>query len=57
NKEASMAKKFATDTGMEVCTNCVQLMGGYGYCNEFPVERMMRDVKITQIYEGSNQIQ
>lgn len=57
NKQASMAKKFATDTGMEVCTNCVQLMGGYGYCNEFPVERMMRDVKLTQIYEGSNQIQ
>jgi butyryl-CoA dehydrogenase len=57
NKEASMAKKLATDTGMEVCTNCVQLMGGYGYCSEFPVERMMRDVKITQIYEGSNQIQ
>lgn len=57
NKEASMAKKFATDTGMEVTTNCVQLMGGYGYCSEFPVERMMRDVKITQIYEGSNQIQ
>jgi len=57
NKEASMAKKFATDTSMEVCTNCVQLMGGYGYCSEFPVERMMRDVKITQIYEGSNQIQ
>jgi butyryl-CoA dehydrogenase len=57
NKEASMAKKLATDTGMEVCTNCVQLMGGYGYCSEFPVERMMRDVKVTQIYEGSNQIQ
>lgn len=57
NKEASMAKKFATDTGMEVTTNCVQLMGGYGYCKEFPVERMMRDAKITQIYEGSNQIQ
>ena len=55
--EASMAKKFATDTSMEVCTNCVQLMGGYGYCSEFPIERMMRDVKITQIYEGSNQIQ
>lgn len=57
NKEASMAKKFATDTAMQVTTNCVQLMGGYGYCREFPVERMMRDVKITQIYEGSNQIQ
>jgi butyryl-CoA dehydrogenase len=57
NKEASMAKRFATDTSMEVTTNCVQLMGGYGYCREYPIERMMRDVKITQIYEGSNQIQ
>lgn len=57
NKEASMAKKFATDTGMRVTTDCVQLMGGYGYCKEYPLERMMRDVKITQIYEGSNQIQ
>lgn len=57
NKEASMAKFFASDTSMEVTTNCVQLMGGYGYCREFPVERMMRDCKITQIYEGSNQIQ
>ncbi|MCL1919129.1 MAG: acyl-CoA dehydrogenase [Peptococcaceae bacterium] len=57
NKEASMAKRLATDTSMEVCTNCVQLMGGYGYCQEYPIERMMRDVKITQIYEGSNQIQ
>jgi butyryl-CoA dehydrogenase len=57
NKEASMAKKLATDTGMAVCTDCVQLMGGYGYCKEYPVERMMRDVKVTQIYEGSNQIQ
>ncbi|QGT98665.1 Acyl-CoA dehydrogenase, short-chain specific [Candidatus Syntrophocurvum alkaliphilum] len=57
SKEASMAKMFATDTSMDVTTNCVQLMGGYGYCSEFPVERMMRDVKVTQIYEGSNQIQ
>lgn len=57
NKEASMAKKFATDLSMEVTTNCVQLMGGYGYCKEFPVERMMRDAKVTQIYEGTNQIQ
>lgn len=57
NKEASMAKKFATDTAMEVTTNAVQLMGGYGYSSEFPVERMMRDAKITQIYEGANQIQ
>lgn len=57
NKEASMAKRFATDTAMRVTTDCVQLMGGYGYCKEYPIERMMRDVKITQIYEGSNQIQ
>ena len=57
NKEASMAKYFASDTAMKVCTDCVQLLGGYGYCSEFPIERMMRDVKITQIYEGSNQIQ
>ncbi|MPN63584.1 Acyl-CoA dehydrogenase [bioreactor metagenome] len=57
NKEASMAKLFATDVAMEVTTNCVQLLGGYGYCSQYPVERMMRDAKITQIYEGSNQIQ
>lgn len=57
NKEASMAKLFATDVAMEVTTNCVQLLGGYGYCSEYPIERMMRDAKITQIYEGSNQIQ
>ncbi|WP_429161700.1 acyl-CoA dehydrogenase [Desulfitispora alkaliphila] len=56
-KEASMAKLFASDTAMEVTTNCVQLLGGYGYCKEYPVERMMRDAKITQIYEGANQIQ
>ncbi len=56
-KEASMAKKLATDTGMEVCTDCVQLLGGYGYMSEYPVERAMRDVKVTQIYEGTNQIQ
>ncbi|MBC7343960.1 MAG: acyl-CoA dehydrogenase [Clostridia bacterium] len=55
-KEASMAKKFATDTAMDVCVKCVQLMGGYGYCKEYPVERMMRDVKVTQIYEGANEI-
>ncbi|MBC7342650.1 MAG: acyl-CoA dehydrogenase [Clostridia bacterium] len=57
SKEASMAKKFATDTAMEITTNCVQLLGGYGYTKEFPVERMMRDAKVTQIYEGANQIQ
>ncbi|KJR96059.1 MAG: acyl-CoA dehydrogenase [Peptococcaceae bacterium BRH_c4a] len=57
SKEASMAKMFATDTAMTVTTNAVQILGGYGYCNEYPVERMMRDAKITQIYEGTNQIQ
>lgn len=56
-KEASMAKMFATDTAMMVTTNAVQILGGYGYCKEYPVERYMRDAKITQIYEGTNQIQ
>ncbi|NPV89395.1 MAG: acyl-CoA dehydrogenase [Firmicutes bacterium] len=55
--EASMAKRYATDTAMRVTTDCVQLFGGYGYCKEYPVERYMRDAKITQIYEGTNQIQ
>ena len=54
-KEAAMAKKFASDTAMEVTTNAVQIFGGYGYSREYPVERMMRDAKITQIYEGTNQ--
>jgi alkylation response protein AidB-like acyl-CoA dehydrogenase len=53
----AMAKCFASDVAMEVTTDCVQFLGGYGYTNEFPVERMMRDAKITQIYEGTNQIQ
>ncbi len=53
----AMAKAFASDTAMEVTTDCVQFLGGYGYTKEFPVERMMRDAKITQIYEGTNQIQ
>jgi alkylation response protein AidB-like acyl-CoA dehydrogenase len=53
----AMAKAYASDTAMEVTTDAVQLLGGYGYTNEFPVERMMRDAKITQIYEGTNQIQ
>ena len=56
-KEASMAKMYSTDTAMEVTTNAVQILGGYGYCKEYPVERYMRDAKITQIYEGTNQIQ
>jgi alkylation response protein AidB-like acyl-CoA dehydrogenase len=53
----AMAKCFASDVAMEVTTNAVQLLGGYGYTKDFPVERMMRDAKITQIYEGTNQIQ
>jgi len=54
---SSMAKLFASDTAMEVTTEAVQILGGYGYVNEYPVERMMRDAKITQIYEGTNEIQ
>jgi alkylation response protein AidB-like acyl-CoA dehydrogenase len=54
---SSMAKLFASDTAMRVTTDAVQILGGYGYMREFPVERMMRDAKITQIYEGTNQIQ
>jgi alkylation response protein AidB-like acyl-CoA dehydrogenase len=53
----AMAKCFASDTAMEVTTNGVQLLGGYGYTKEFPMERFMRDAKITQIYEGTNQVQ
>ncbi|WP_151524441.1 acyl-CoA dehydrogenase family protein [Serinicoccus kebangsaanensis] len=51
------AKCFASDVAMEITTDAVQLLGGYGYTKDFPVERMMRDAKITQIYEGTNQIQ
>jgi alkylation response protein AidB-like acyl-CoA dehydrogenase len=54
---SSAAKCFASDTAMQVTTDAVQLFGGYGYTRDFPVERMMRDAKITQIYEGTNQIQ
>lgn len=56
-KEASMAKMYATDTAMYVTTEAVQIFGGYGYSREYPVERLMRDAKVTQIYEGTNQIQ
>jgi len=55
--EASMAKCFAADAAMRVATDAVQVFGGYGYTREYPVERFMRDAKITQIYEGTNQIQ
>jgi alkylation response protein AidB-like acyl-CoA dehydrogenase len=54
---AGIAKAFASDTAMAVTTDAVQILGGYGYIKEYPVERMMRDAKITQIYEGTNQIQ
>lgn len=56
-KESAMAKVFATDMAMKVTTNAVQVMGGSGYMREYPVEKMMRDAKILQIYEGTNQIQ
>lgn len=56
-KEAAMAKTFASDMAVKVTLDAIQIMGGYGYSREYPVERMMRDAKITQIYEGTNQIQ
>jgi alkylation response protein AidB-like acyl-CoA dehydrogenase len=54
---AAIAKAYASDVAMSVTTDCVQALGGYGYVREYPVERFMRDAKITQIYEGTNQIQ
>src|SRR5215217_3600076 len=56
-KLSAMSKLYCTDVAMEVTTDAVQVLGGYGYIQEYPVERMMRDAKITQIYEGTNQIQ
>jgi len=56
-KYTSMAKLFASDNAMRVTVEAVQVLGGYGYVNEYPLERMMRDAKITQIYEGTNEIQ
>lgn len=56
-EEAAMAKLFASETAMEVTTKCVQLHGGYGYTRDYPVERMMRDAKITEIYEGTSEVQ
>jgi alkylation response protein AidB-like acyl-CoA dehydrogenase len=53
----AMAKAFASDAAMRITTDAVQLLGGYGYTKDYPVERMMRDAKITQIYEGTNQVQ
>ena len=56
-KYSAMAKMFASDKAMEVTNDAIQILGGYGYMKEYPAERMMRDAKITQIYEGTNQIQ
>ena len=55
--DAARAKLFAADVAMEVTTKAVQLFGGYGYTKEYPVERMMRDAKITEIYEGTSEVQ
>ena len=55
--EAAMAKLYASEVAMEITTRCVQLLGGYGYTRDYPVERMMRDAKITEIYEGTSEVQ
>lgn len=57
SEDAAMAKLFAAETAMDVTTRCVQLFGGYGYTRDYPVERMMRDAKITEIYEGTSEVQ
>ena len=54
---SAMAKLYASDVAMKVTTDAVQVFGGYGYCRDYPIEKYMRDAKITQIYEGTNQIQ
>ena len=56
-KDAGFAKYKASETAMKVATDAVQLFGGYGYMRDYPIEKFMRDAKITQIYEGTNQIQ
>jgi alkylation response protein AidB-like acyl-CoA dehydrogenase len=56
-KQAAMAKCFATDTAMEVATDAVQVFGGYGYMEDYPIAKYFRDAKILQIYEGTNQVQ
>jgi acyl-CoA dehydrogenase len=55
--ESSHAKRFAADSAMEVATDAVQIYGGYGFIKEYPVEKLMRDAKIMQLYEGTSQIQ
>jgi alkylation response protein AidB-like acyl-CoA dehydrogenase len=57
SRQASVAKLIATDTAMRVTTDAVQVLGGYGYTRDFPVERFMREAKVMQIFEGTNQIQ
>ena len=57
SREASIAKMVATDNAMKVTTDAVQVLGGYGYTRDFPVERFMREAKVMQIFEGTNQIQ
>ena len=57
SKESAMAKLYAAEVAMEITTKCVQLFGGYGYTREYPIERMMRDAKITEIYEGTSEVQ
>jgi alkylation response protein AidB-like acyl-CoA dehydrogenase len=57
SREASIAKMVATDNAMKVTTDAVQVFGGYGYTRDFPVERFMREAKVMQIFEGTNQIQ
>ncbi|HVI41568.1 MAG TPA: acyl-CoA dehydrogenase family protein, partial [Anaerovoracaceae bacterium] len=57
SKHAAMAKVFAAETANKVTTQAVQILGGYGYTRDYPVERMMRDAKITEIYEGTSEIQ
>ncbi|MGC7322720.1 acyl-CoA dehydrogenase family protein, partial [Mycobacteroides abscessus subsp. massiliense] len=57
SEEAAMAKLFCASTAMDVTTRCLQLHGGYGFTREYPIERMMRDAKITEIYEGTSEVQ
>ncbi len=57
SKESAIAKCFAADAAMRVATDAVQIFGGYGYMRDYPVEKLMRDAKLLQIYEGTNQIQ
>ncbi|MEH7106232.1 acyl-CoA dehydrogenase family protein, partial [Bacillus sp. JJ1764] len=57
SQEASMAKLFASKTAVEVATEAIQVFGGYGYTEDYPVERYFRDAKVTEIYEGTSEIQ